>query len=335
MKLIYCLALSAFLLFSCGGDKDKGNTGMRSPGDNGDNTGHNDADHEGEVSESDQSGLSGAGAICLWKELSLRETAGADGKWLTSALLGEKMDYTGNSETLEEKGKEITYHQVRLGDGTQGWVRSEFVALNALSGTFTAKSKIYKRPDILTATDNEFDEMDFVAVLSEKDGWYEVKGKRPADKWFVSGYVKSENVSTEEVDVAFSVLYQKAMAKEDETEQQEALAALLEEGSLKQSVFAPQLKEQLEGMKGYMMLVEAGYDCQIAVLKMSEFSKNRDWKAHWDKLEKQYTPAVFEGMPEGQYTIIASADSLVAIKHVTFSKENNGQTIEVTSDEFK
>lgn len=329
MKIVYGWVLLALLLASCGGEK--AGSDLRTP-KAGTDKGADGTEIENEIEDA---GLSGAAAVCLWKELSLRETAGADGKWLTSAVLGEKMEYTGNSETLEEKGKEYTYHEVKLGDGTQGWVRGEFVALEALSATFTAPSKIYKRPDILTATDNEFEQMDFVAVLSEKDGWYEVKGKRPSDKWFVSGYVKAENISTEDVDVGFSVLYQKAMTKEGE-ERMEALTSLMEEGSLRTSVFASQLKEKLEEMKGFDFTVEAAYEAQVGVLKMSEYSANRDWKAHWDKLEKQYTPAFYEGMPAGQYTIIAhSNDSTVAIKHIIFGKENDGDSYFVEVSEFK
>lgn len=328
MRIIYAWVMAVVLLASCGGDKNGGQ--LRTP-----NAGQDETAENEEVAEEVEAGLSGAGAICLWKELSLRETAGADGKWITSAVMGEKMEYTGNTETLEEKGKENTYHEVKLGDGTQGWVRSEFVALDALSGAFTESSKIYKRPDILTATDKEFDEMDFVAVLSEKEGWYEVKGKRPTDKWFVSGYVRSESVSTEDIDVGFSVLYQKAMAKEGE-EQTEALNSLLEEGSLRNSVFAPKLKDLLEERKGFDFTVESAYDCQVGVMKMSEFSTNRDWTAHWDQLEKQYTPALYQGMQKGQYTLIArTSDSTVAVKHIIFDKENDGDSYFIEEGEFK
>lgn len=327
MRIIYAWVFSVLLLASCGGDKS--GSDLREPK-------AAKEEIETEVAEeAEAEGLEGAGAICLWKELSLRETAGADGKWLTSAVLGEKMEYTGNTETLEEKGKENTYHQVRLGDGTEGWVRSEFVALDALSGAFTAPSKIYKRPDILTATDNEFEEMDFVAVLSEKDGWYQVKGKRPSDKWFVSGYVKAESVSTEDVDVGFSILYQKAMTKEGE-ERTEALNSLIEESSLRTSVFAPKLKEMLEDMKGFDFTVEAAYESRVAVVKMSDYSADRDWKKHWEKADKKYTPAFFEGMPAGQYTIIAhTADSTVAVKHIVFGKDNAGDSYFIEDTEYK
>lgn len=328
MRTLVIWVLASVVLVSCGGEKGGSGNTLSTPNP-----------QKGEVEERAETegstALEGASAICLWKELSLRQEAGAEGKWMTTILLGEKMDYTGESETLTEKEKEITYHQMVLGDGTKGWVRSEFVALDALRGAFVESSKIYKRPDILTGTDTEFDEMDFVAILSERDDWYEIKSKRPTDKWFVSGYVKKEKVSIKDVDVAFSILYQKAINQSDETKKEEALKALSEESDLSTSVFSSKLKDQLSDLAGYDFFVNAYTSCQVGMVKMADFDKNRNWEDHWKNLEPEYTPVAYEGIAKGRYTLILKADSTVAIKHIMVDGIDNGKEYFVEDSEFK
>jgi hypothetical protein len=176
-------------------------------------------------------------AVCIWKEVSVRDVPEEKGKYKTTIYLGEKISYTGDTATDVTSEKKNKYVKIKLIDNTEGWVRADLVALDAVPAALKNETMIYKRPDIMTPTNKNFNQMDFVAIKSTTDGWAEVIGKRMGDTWFSTGWVKSENLTDQSVDVAFSVFYTKAMEISDETKRAEELQKLLNNKDLQSSVF--------------------------------------------------------------------------------------------------
>jgi hypothetical protein len=177
-------------------------------------------------------------AVCIWKEVSIKETAGEKGKYKTSIFLGEKFKALPDTASEVTGSKRVFYRKVRLTDGAEGWVRADFIAVDAVPAAFIKEATLYKRPDIMTTSGKNFFLIDFVAIKSTADGgWAEVIGKRAGDTWFSSGWVKSENLSTTDVDVAFSSLYMRAKEISDPTKQAEAIETLLANSELSSSVF--------------------------------------------------------------------------------------------------
>jgi hypothetical protein len=151
-------------------------------------------------------------AICIWKEISVKESPNEKGKYLTSVFLGEKLTVLADTASERLNNRIYSYQKVKLADGSQGWIRSEFIAINATPAAFLKDATIYKRPDLMTSSKKSFNAMDFVAIKNlTQDGWAEVIGKRAGDTWFSSGWVKEENLTKDSKDITFSVLFTKAM----------------------------------------------------------------------------------------------------------------------------
>ncbi len=187
-------------------------------------------------------------AVCIWKAVGVRETPEDKGKYLTTIYLGEKVTALGDTASELVGNRRYQYLKLRLIDDTEGWVRSDFVAVDATPGAMLKEATIYKRPDMMTSTEKSFNQMDFVAISnSSGDGWAEVIGKRLGDAWFSSGWVKSENLTTQPTDVAFSVFYTKAMEIEDEAERHAEIAELLQNTDLSSSTFYTIVAEMQRG----------------------------------------------------------------------------------------
>ncbi|HEY0653189.1 MAG TPA: SH3 domain-containing protein [Chryseosolibacter sp.] len=185
--------------------------------------------------------------LCIWKEVAVRETPSEKGKYLTSVSLGEKFEVSADTASETVNGKKSVYHLIKLSDGTTGWVRETFIAINAKAGAFTQDAVLYKRPDLMTASKKSFNYLDFVAIKgSNNDGWSEVIGKRKGDTWFSTGWVRTETLTTLEVDVHFSALYNVIMEIPEEVQRQEELDKLFLSDMLAESVFHQQNGDNAE-----------------------------------------------------------------------------------------
>jgi|GEM_PF-5370190 len=154
--------------------------------------------------------------ICIWNELGVRESPGEKGKYLTSVYLGERLKLVGDTASELSGTKRNRYRKVELSDGKQGWVREDLIAMEVFPAAFVSKSNVCKRPDFATVSDKEFEEMEFVAAKHAGNGWVEVIGKRSGDKWFSSGYVKTEALTFEQVDADFAALYKRMFEISDQ-----------------------------------------------------------------------------------------------------------------------
>lgn len=184
-------------------------------------------------------------AVSIWDKVSVRESASDKGKWVTSLSLGETLTYLGKEEK-DEKGK--TYLHVRLNDGTEGWSRSEFVIPEAKPAVFSDNSDIYNRPDLLTKSDDQFKQMDVVAVKSSKDDWVEVIGKPSGEKWMKSGWVKSNSLVYDDVDIA-TAKFAKSILDENKDDKVNQLRELSENKDLSSSVFIPLIKYVVDSLE--------------------------------------------------------------------------------------
>ena len=84
--------------------------------------------------------------------------------------------------------------------------------------------------------------MNIVAVVNTQDTWSEVKGKRTGGTWIDAGWIKSNNLSFDEVDIATAKFALAAMDIEDESKKLEALNDILENGDLSSSTFITDIR---------------------------------------------------------------------------------------------
>jgi len=223
MKLYYLILMTA-AIFSCTSNENK--------------TVSSDSDiEEGEVIKEVSKQET---AICIWDQVSVRKEPGAKTTYLTALSIGESLTYLGGDTVIDKK----TYVKVLLNDGEEGWSRVDFLVPNARSAVMLSDVSLYSRPDLLTKTDKLFSAMDIVASIEVNEDWMNVKGKRAEGKWLDEGWVKTENVSFDPVDIATAKFATKALELQGE-EQVEALRELISNQDLTNSKFMSSLVVKL------------------------------------------------------------------------------------------
>lgn len=184
-------------------------------------------------------------AVCVWDNVSLKESADENGKWLSSLSLGETVIYLGKEHNVETAKKTVTYYNIRLKDGKEGWSQADFIIIGSKPAAIIEDSPVYSRPDLLNKTDKVFSSMDIVAVKSENNGFIEVTGKRKDGKWLETGWIKNSAVTYKDVDVAVAKFAGKAMSINEESKKIEAIEEIINNSDLNSSIFIESLKNLL------------------------------------------------------------------------------------------
>ncbi|MEO9967450.1 MAG: SH3 domain-containing protein [Reichenbachiella sp.] len=185
-------------------------------------------------------------AVCIWDKIVVRATPAKDGKYVTRLSVGESLTYLGKDSTVDEK----TYAYVLLNDGKEGWAISDFIVNNAKPAVVVTDINMYSRPDLLTKTEKVFKMMDIVSSIEVQEDWMKIKGRRSGAKWMDEGWVKSENISFEAVDIAGAKFALEALAIEDEDKRREALNDIINNSDLSGSKFILELETTLMEMEG-------------------------------------------------------------------------------------
>ena len=89
--------------------------------------------------ESSAVGPSSATAMCIWKEVAIRDSPSEKAKYLTSVYLGEKLQVLADTSSETVNGKLHHYQRIKLGDGMEGWIRTDFIAKGAEAAQSEAK----------------------------------------------------------------------------------------------------------------------------------------------------------------------------------------------------
>jgi len=196
--------------------------------------------------EENASGESRKGdAVCIWDNLSLKESPDKDGKWLASISLGEKCIFL-NSEKEDINGdKKTRYLKIRLQDGKEGWVQSDFIVVDGKPGVIIQDAIIYSRPDLLTKTAKSFSKMDIIGVKGNQNDFVEVAGKRKDGKWIETGWVKASYISYSEIDIAVAKYAVKALTMEETGKRDAAIKEIVDNRDFQGSAFIASLKELL------------------------------------------------------------------------------------------
>jgi uncharacterized protein YgiM (DUF1202 family) len=184
----------------------------------------------------------------VWQGAPVHDAPGDDGSYQTSLNVGETFTFLGETKEAENGGETREYSKVRLKGGSEGWVRSAFIANEATPAVLVREAALHERPTPMASTDKVFQPMDVIAILEEEDGWIEVRGKRQAANWIESGWIRPDAVSKKETDVAVAALRKKAMAKETPSAQRKALKRVVDNPSFQESVFIDSLRTQLDSL---------------------------------------------------------------------------------------
>lgn len=189
-------------------------------------------------------------AVSIWDKVPLREDPNEKGKWLTSVSLGEKVVYLDETAVDSAPSRPVTYYKITLLDGKTGWVRSDFIVLRGKPAVFLSATPFYSRPDLLTKTDKSFSQMDIVGVKNSQGDWIEVIGKRTDATWIESGWVKDNNVSFKDIDIAVAKFAKGALEINDEVKRISALEDIVNNPDFQSSVFIEYIRDMLKSMFG-------------------------------------------------------------------------------------
>jgi hypothetical protein len=181
-------------------------------------------------------------AVCIWDNAPLREAPGKNGRWLSGLSIGETVRYMKEEQIDSTEQKHIHYIKIQLKDGKEGWAQSDFVVINSKAATLKENAEMYSRPDLLNKSGKVFSQMDIIAVKSEKDGFIEVTGRRKGARWMESGWLRSNVVSYEDVDIAVAKFASKALEIADQNKREEAIMEIVSNSDFSSSVFIPMLK---------------------------------------------------------------------------------------------
>ncbi|MFQ5753224.1 MAG: SH3 domain-containing protein [bacterium] len=178
-------------------------------------------------------------SVCIWEGAALRaKPSRKKGKWLAAIALGEQVTWLGSSE-VDSSDENRKFYKIRLSDGKEGWASSYVIITDSKPAAITKKAFIYRRPELLTMTDQTFDSKEMVAIIKSENDWFEVIGAQRKK----SGWMKNEGISLNKEDVAVAILVTKALAEKDPQKQREMIEAILNNSALKNSVFVPELQQ--------------------------------------------------------------------------------------------
>lgn len=165
--------------------------------------------------------------VCLWDELSVREEPKVKGKYITALSLGEQVTDLEEVQTDASSANQRQFRKVRLSDGTEGWVRHDLVYTVQELVVPIANATLYKRPDLLTATKEQFYPMDMLAVLESNGDWLKVTGIPRGDTWFSEGWIKDASLYRNEETTRTAVYVKKAQAAKETSKMMEYLSQAL------------------------------------------------------------------------------------------------------------
>ncbi len=187
-----------------------------------------------------------ATAVSVWKStVSVRVEPGANAKWVTSVSLGERFQYLGESRKVTTDDGERTWAKIQLLDGKEGWILQDFIMIGGQpAAVLKDNTPLYKRPDILTKSDKILAKFDVIGIKGE-GAFVEFKGMSADDTWFTSGWIKSENINTNPVDVASAVYIRKALSLDDEDEQLQELKVIYNSSDFEGSYFLTDLEDMI------------------------------------------------------------------------------------------
>lgn len=190
-------------------------------------------------------------AVCVWNKVSLRVEPSEKSKWLAAINLGEKVTFLDEKATDASGKKPIEFVKVALQDGKEGWVRADYIVLNSEPAVFIYNATIYNRPDLLTKSDKNFNAMDIVAVKTGEDtSWLEVIGKRADGQWIETGWVKPENLSYLDTDIAVAIFTQAAIAEKDDDKRLSMLQEISANSDLSNSFFMSSVYDMISYLSG-------------------------------------------------------------------------------------
>ncbi len=189
--------------------------------------------------------------VCMWDGISIREKPARNAPLISTLNLGESFYYL-NTYATDSLHRDQKYLNIELSDGTVAWVAEFGLVINAKAGVIKERVPLYKRPDLLTISNEEFSPMDILAVTEESDDWLKVTGEKKK----LSGWIKKSFVSVNEEDIAFALVAKRELAAADDKSLLDKIENILDNNPYPTSIFVETLNKIAQEEKNKKRLEE-------------------------------------------------------------------------------
>lgn len=187
----------------------------------------------------------------LSQELSLFSEQFGKLTWVETLTIGDKVTLLGKAQKFTRDGKEREYTYVRTPSGKEGWLRTQYIAVNATLGVIkTDSALIYSEPRDLKITDKAMTMLTIVAILDNGStpDFAKVNAVNPADDVYYdtnATYLTYPDLTIDENDVAAAILYYVGKNTKNAGVKKNLLT--LANKKYASSVFLPKIQEVLGG----------------------------------------------------------------------------------------
>ena len=189
--------------------------------------------------------------VCIWDGIAIREKPSRNALLISTLNLGESFYYL-NTHAIDSSHRNQKYLNIELSDGTVAWAAEFGLIINAKTGVIKDKVPIYKRPDLLTISDEGFSPMDILAITEETDDWLKVTGEKKKLK----GWIKKSYVSLNEEDIAFALIAKRILAAKDDKPLLDKIQNILDNNPYPTSIFVETLNKIAQEEKNKKRLEE-------------------------------------------------------------------------------
>jgi hypothetical protein len=189
------------------------------------------------------------GEIIMWETL---EEPAKNRKSVGEIRRGEEVMFLGESEMAKDlSGREQEYYLIEDSAGNKGWTFAFAIVPDSRAAVITKETVIYSKKSLVSMTDEVFEPMDILAILSEEGDWVKVVSEsKSAESWIK----KEANLSFAQADlgVAVQVYYALKGSPSDEQKQQileDLLEKLMKNTEMSKSIFINLLQDELKSLR--------------------------------------------------------------------------------------
>ena len=190
-------------------------------------------------------------SVCIWDGIAFRNEPFRKSGTLSTLNLGESFYYLDTC-TIDSTYRNQKYLRIELSDGSVGWAADFGLVINAKTGVAKSQVPVYKRPDLLTISNQQLSPMDIVAVTEERDNWYKFTGEKKR----LAGWIKISHISMNEEDIAFASIVKSKLAIKDDNSLLDKIQDILDENPYPNSVFVETLNKIAQEEKKKKQLEE-------------------------------------------------------------------------------
>lgn len=185
--------------------------------------------------------------VSVWDRIAARSEPLRNAPRVSLLSLGESFLYL-DTFAIDSSSDNTKFLKARLSDSSVVWVYDFASVLNAKPAVITSEVPLYLRPDLLTITDTRMHSMEIVAVVEEWDDWIKVVSEKKEQ----TGWIKKEFLTTNTIDLAFSLLVKRSLEEQDPEKRISQLEELLDTNPYPNTVFLPELINRVDMEKELM-----------------------------------------------------------------------------------